>query len=50
MTELMVVVFMSYCHKFTYGEFGFSSTGSCSYSREWVKDLRTKLSCVASKK
>lgn len=25
--------------KFTYGEYDFSSTGSLSYSREWILDF-----------
>ena len=31
-------------------EYGFISLGSCSYSREWVWDLRTKLCCIATGK
>ena len=34
----------------TYGEYGFSSMGSWSYSKECAWDLRTKLCCVTSGK
>ena len=34
MIEVMVVVLMSWCDKFTYGEYDISSIGSLSYSRE----------------
>ena len=31
-----MVLLMSWCGKFTYGEYDISSIGSLSYSREWV--------------
>ena len=34
MIEVMVVVLMSLCGKFAYGEYGFSSIETWSYSRE----------------
>ena len=33
MTELMVVILMPWCRRFTYGEYGFRSMESWSYSR-----------------
>ena len=35
---------------FTYDEYGFSSLGSWSYSREWIRYLRTILCCIATGK
>ena len=36
MIEVMVVVLMSLCGKFTYGEYDNDSVGSLSYSRERI--------------
>ena len=36
MIEVVVVALMSWCGKFTYGEYEISSIGSLPYSWEWV--------------
>ena len=35
---------------FLHGQYGFSSVGSCCYSREWLWNSRTKLCCMATGK
>ena len=35
---------------FLHGQYGFSSVGSCCYSREWFWNSRTKLRCMATAK
>ena len=35
---------------FLHGQHGFSSAGSCCYSKEWLRNSRTKLCCMATVK
>ena len=46
--DLMVVVLVSWCGKFTYGEYGFNSIGCWSYFREWTRDLTKKLCYITN--